>query len=527
MFNPATGERGGGFPTPPTIGPFSVSMGGEDVVIGSTVPGQDFASSGQNFRATPDVIRPGAGIDGSLKNGISPFPSSSDYFPAVGLELGKYAGPSWPAGFTVTGETSAPYTAPWSIPTGKPKRAYGPRVSIQSFTNVMLTLSYRYPGDPADSYRTYAIFLGKPDLSVTGVNAMKDTSGPALNAADLYSTSRKDVGPVAIRKLDPRTSRFGVLATTRNPPSGQTSPPGAWTDGDFFPKANYVLSATESFSGPLGYTQECPKLFTLLSGGLYPIHKTWQNDQTGAIYADFDGVARPADGYKAGTTAHPMYQTATGAAGARTASDLTRPIILQRPFRSVAELGYVFRDQPWKSLDFFSDKSADAALLDIFCVTDSESNLVAGKINPNRAPEAAIEAVVKGTALDDMDARYPTGAPDIDADTIASAFKTAVGANPIDHRDDLPALVHSNKLTTSVYVAKAAREAPLRALAEVSDFRTWRVLVDLVAQAGKLNGGTNANNFIVEGEHRYWVSLAIDRYTGKVIASNIERITEQ
>ena len=42
------------------------------------------------------------------------------------------------------------------------------------------------------------------------------------------------------------------------------------------------------------------------------------------------------------------------------------PIMLNRPFRNVAELGYAFRDLPWKTVDFFTDKSADAGLLDIF-----------------------------------------------------------------------------------------------------------------------------------------------------------------
>ena len=30
-------------------------------------------------------------------------------------------------------------------------------------------------------------------------------------------------------------------------------------------------------------------------------------------------------------------------------------------------MGYVFRDLPWKNLDFFTPESADAALLDLFC----------------------------------------------------------------------------------------------------------------------------------------------------------------
>ena len=77
--------------------------------------------------------------------------------------------------------------------------------------------------------------------------------------------------------------------------------------------------------------------------------------------------------------------------------------MLNRPFRSVAELGYAFRDLPWKTLDFFSNNSADAGLLDIFTVNDGsqvlDSNgnivgmapptMVAGQVSVN-AGQAAI-----------------------------------------------------------------------------------------------------------------------------------------
>src|SRR5205823_9664573 len=84
-----------------------------------------------------------------------------------------------------------------------------------------------------------------------------------------------------------------------------------------------------------------------------------------------------------------------------TSSTSYRPIMLNRPLRSVAELGYAFRELPWKTLDFFSDKSADAGLLDIFTINDgvpvldgsnppniismSPPIMIAGKLNVNSA----------------------------------------------------------------------------------------------------------------------------------------------
>jgi hypothetical protein len=53
------------------------------------------------------------------------------------------------------------------------------------------------------------------------------------------------------------------------------------------------------------------------------------------------------------------------------------------------------------------------------------------------------------------------------------------------------------------------------------------LLTGVVAQAGhcKLNTGSLENDFIVDGEHQYWVHVAIDRFTGGVIDKQIEVVT--
>jgi len=55
--------------------------------------------------------------------------------------------------------------------------------------------------------------------------------------------------------------------------------------------------------------------------------------------------------------------------------------MLNRPFHSVGEMGYVFRDMPWKTLDLFSANSADSGLLDLFTLSDAP--VIAGRVNPN------------------------------------------------------------------------------------------------------------------------------------------------
>jgi hypothetical protein len=48
--------------------------------------------------------------------------------------------------------------------------------------------------------------------------------------------------------------------------------------------------------------------------------------------------------------------------------------------------------------------------------------------------------------------------------------------------------------------------------------RTWNLLIDVIAQTGKYVPGTtppfddsNANKFVVEGEKRYWLHIALGR----------------
>jgi hypothetical protein len=138
-------------------------------------------------------------------------------------------------------------------------------------------------------------------------------------------------------------------------------------------------------------------------------------DTATTTYADNDNVTRPADA---------IYPGAGTSLGSSTpyypaSSNVYRPIILNRPFRTVAELGYAFRDLPWKTLDFFSDKSADAGLLDIFCINDgarattpyngngdlgmTPPTMVAGSVNLNTTQGADLQTIFAGTILNEFD----------------------------------------------------------------------------------------------------------------------------
>lgn len=517
-FNPATGQQNNSFPDPPRIGPVLTSVSNEDVRI---------SYDPNSFRTTPDIVRPGPGVSGSLAGGVQPFASSADYFPAIGVSLGRYEGPNWPAGFTVTAETGPEFTAPWRIVNGN-RRAYGPRLGITSMSLFTVQLSYKKPG--SDVVYPYATFMGQPGMGLTALNAAPPIPniGPSINV-DLYTGSRKDVGPTALRKLDPRTSRFGAVLTNRNEPPGigqQGYFPGD-TDGTFS-VSNYVISRLISLAGPEGYSQEAPNMFTLQSTGKYPLFRIWQNGGAGTGYADRDGIRRPADGYLAGSALNPlnpMFRPDTMNVADQAANSRTRPVILQRPFRSVAELGYVFRDQPWKTLDFFSAESADAALLDLFCVSEQENDLRAGKLNPRAASSPVLEALLRQTPYDEIMARNPSVAgasiSNPEAQTLATSFSS--NSSNLLNETDLPRMVAENHLALPGTLAKPSREAALRALAGVSDFKTWRIFADIIVQAGRFApGSSTAERFIVESEERVWLSTAIDRNTGDLLFRQTE-----
>jgi hypothetical protein len=71
--------------------------------------------------------------------------------------------------------------------------------------------------------------------------------------------------------------------------------------------------------------------------------------------------------------------------------------------------------------------------------------------------------------------------------------------------------------------SKIKREAIVTALADVHNARTWNVIVDVVAQAGRFTTGSkDLAGFSVNAEKRIVMHLAIDRFTGRVVDRLVE-----
>ncbi|MDR1190169.1 MAG: hypothetical protein LBK60_00705 [Verrucomicrobiales bacterium] len=348
--------------------------------------------------------------------------------------------------------------------------------------------------------------------------------------------------------MDPRTSRFSLIT--------------AWFSGlsyvaniTMFPKPSrggYGNVGIKNYSLPreTGFTYATGDGIKIAS---WAINTPTNPDPTvlsDAYYADPDGVIRPGDGvfYNRTTRAGIMLFSEVGAPASSTAADGDktiarhgrRPVILNRPFRSVGELGYVFRDLPFKTLDFFSEVSGDAALLDVFTVSDEVrvtnhqlNAIVSGRLNPNNAAQPVLAAVFSGAGKKERDPAWNISAAESRnlakniAGHLLETGGTAALANRADLVTTLGGVIRNGMSFADDRNNKAYIEGPVRALADICDFRTWNVMLDVIVQAGLISpSARELKDFTVEAEKRFWLHLAIDRYTGQVVDQLLEPVYE-
>ena len=74
------------------------------------------------------------------------------------------------------------------------------------------------------------------------------------------------------------------------------------------------------------------------------------------------------------------------------------------------------------------------------------------------------------------------------------------------------------------------KQSIARALAELGQARTWNLMIDVIAQTGNYAPGTpdltDPTKFIVQGEKRYWLHIALDRDDGTVLGTQLEEVVE-
>jgi len=452
-----------------------------------------------------------------------------------------------------------------------------------------------------------------------------DTIDNVYTSAGIYSTvamPSADVPPqtrgfMTCFKVDPRTDRWGCyhldtfpttgtttlpIGVAPNPSTSGTSSNGPWDNGVTTFRSPPLYNLPESITlGPnstgsyigmgnntggaaaVGWAQPSNPNPADLSVNLAPSTASppTPNPNVGTstttppggknYYTDADGVFRRATGGNfTGSDGLPEY----------TGNYNSRPVVLNRPFRSIAEMGYAFRGQAWKQLDFANPESGDSALFEAFClneVANAPSDMtVAGRVNLNTHQVAVLQSLIQGVSTAEggtisiADANNAAKALVnwTAADPTQSANQTGGVFNkgPLRNRAELigkfvsqvvytkptisltggqtPILDgsktysgYSSLLTSPGVFASSTdasierrRECVLRALADSGNVRTWNLLIDVVAQTGRFapTAKTPADiaKFIVNGECRYWVHVAIDRYTGAIISESFEPVED-
>jgi hypothetical protein len=431
-----------------------------------------------------------------------------------------------------------------------------------------------YTPDAGTTWVPYNHFIGIIDRNstisgVTGswingasvpVRAAGSTTGLPNSSPnrDQFNAARLTDFPIpdCLMKADPRATRFGIFQfkqTVSSSTARITDP--LWPAGN----TNYPNGYGGTIADPAGPVKHAPLRFSTPGGGngiYFPATLCVNNTASTSnrtSYTDGDGVIRSADATypdpSVATTGSSTPYYATVTAG----STDYHPIILNRPFRNVAELGYAFRDLPWKTLDFFTDKSADAGLVDVFTINDGpvqlDSNnnflslgpvptIIAGQVNLNATQPPDLQSVFAGAILDEINSTTvnKTGAGATDAPVLAANVVSATSTTLMQNRSEL--ITRSNLLTSILPVplsgaahdqrVKSRREGVARAMVSLSQTRVWNLLIDVVAQSGHYKPSANnlQNDFIVEGEQHYWVHGAIDRFTGQVIDKQIEVVNE-
>lgn len=449
-----------------------------------------------------------------------------------------------------------------------------------STNDVQLTLQYK---NAAGGWSTYDVINHVYSASV---------QSSYMNSLDNKDTGNDVRGFLTSFRTDPRTDRWGLFGMKTFPlatdPTGTNWPTSTdiqgayvykWPQGTTLsPKAGfnagfiYRLSRNGSGMALVDWPNTTQYISDLMvntnigtTASYIPGKKFYYNDP--------DHVLRRASGAFFSTTTS---KNTNEGLPLSTGNYASRPVVLNRPFQSVAEMGYAFSDTPWKEINFFAPESGDAALLDAFCLNeldDAPTDVsVAGRVNLNTRQPKVLEAIISGVSKAE-------GGPisSLEAQKAAKALVTWTGdttsatattppiltKGPLRNRSELvgkfvravtyasppstnlPNIGYDGNLSYSGYSSmltsgpggvfsdtsdasiKRRRESVIRALADSGNARTWNLMIDVVAQVGRYPASaTVLDNFVVEGEIRYWVHVAIDRYTGSVVAKYVEPVSE-
>jgi len=445
-------------------------------------------SASRKFNQIDALRASDADIANSSAYGKFPYPAGLSVL-QVGLFLGQITTPTTPE--LVTGSATLTYSA-----------------SLLPPTIVLETLS----GTNWIPYQIYPRFYG-----LVGNNAFDFAKVSArMNAGTFPADAVNPPMVITFAHSDPRTNRLNMGWGGFTPTSSMLS--------NGFNLINSSGAAISSFYSPTG------------GGSTYGPADFAYNRSSGSYYNDSGSTRRngdsnstaldgsPSASFNHTTSDSPFY----GAGNGSTVSSSASPVVLNRAFRSVSEMGYVFRDDPWRTLNFSSADSADAGLLDLFCLNENTNDCRAGVINLNSTSADVLAAILLGAYRDPVSSGSLLSVTN--ANNIANAIKNALGQSNsptwvVNSAASLPMLTGTIAASLPDTV-KFKREALARSFGGVTNARTWNIMLDIIAQTGRYAPSAKSlADFHVDGERRYWVHVAIDRYTARILDMQIEPVS--
>jgi hypothetical protein len=208
--------------------------------------------------------------------------------------------------------------------------------------------------------------------------------------------------------------------------------------------------------------------------------------------------------------------------------------VVNRAFTTVGEFGYGFdTSKPTLPTLKFWDSSTTppfqyAPVLDFFCYNPISSAYPrAGIVNLYTRNAPVIAAMLKSALKNDTLVSPPATGVVSQAEAMAAAnaivaetqrvLAGTASPTPSPPQMDLTRAIAGRLANVGGNAAgwssDEQKEAIARALAEMGQTRTWNLFIDVIAQTGqyKPNSDLSPGNFIVQGEKRYWLHIALGR----------------
>ncbi len=217
-------------------------------------------------------------------------------------------------------------------------------------------------------------------------------------------------------------------------------------------------------------------------------------------------------------------------------------VFLNRRFENVGEFGYAYdlaSTSASHTLDFKTSASNDKPILDFFTYNPVDHTMPrAAVVNLNTQNAPVLATTITGALLNDPGGEtVPTAlVSQGQAEAAGNAIVAETAARPALTRADVARLAQvAANAVPALAASDETRETITRVLTEVGQTRTWNLMIDVIAQTGKYPPGATQlvdpndptkTQFIVEGEKRYWLHIALDRYTGDVLGTQLEEVIE-